>query len=89
MPIELNVDNGLFSAPSSELDITVFDQANVPIGSFTYTNTFELQNFTVFDLTLSVPSYAFPGEASVCICLLTANGTALAPETIAHFQILP
>ncbi len=39
LPIELTVDNGLFSAPSSELDITVFDQANVPIGSFTYINT--------------------------------------------------
>jgi len=89
LPIELTIDNGLFSAPSSELDITVFDQANVPIGSFTYINTLQLQNFTVIDFTISIPTYAFPGEASMCICLLTANGAALAPETITHFQILP
>lgn len=89
LPIELTIDNGLFSAPSSELDITVFDQANVPIGSFTYINTLQLQNFTVIDTTISIPANAFPGEASICMCLLTANGSALAPETITHFQILP
>ena len=82
LPIELTIDNGLFSAPSSELDITVFDQANVPIGSFTYINTMQLQNFTVIDLTISIPQWAFTGEATAYMCLLTANGTALAPETL-------
>ena len=82
LPIELTIDNGLFSTPSSELDITVFDQANVPIGSFTYRNTLQLQNFTVIDLTISIPPWAFTGQATACMCLLTANGTALAPETI-------
>ncbi len=60
LPIELTIDNGLFSAPSSELDITVFDQANVPIGSFTYINTMQLQNFTVIDVTISIPSICIP-----------------------------
>ncbi len=89
LPIELTVDNGLFSAPSSELDITIFDQANVPIGSFTYINSQQMQNFTVIDITISIPQYAFPGQASACMCLLTAKGTALAPETVVHFQISP
>lgn len=89
LPIELTIDNGLFSTPSSELDITVFDHANVPIGSFTYRNTMQLQNFTVVDLTISIPQWAFTGQATAYMCLLTANGTALAPETAANFQILP
>ncbi len=88
IPIELTIDNGLFATPCSELDITIFDQANVPIGSFTYTNTIQMQNFTVIDLSLTIPQSAFTGQATAYICLLTANGTALAPETIANFQIL-
>ena len=86
--IELTIDNGLFATPCSELDITVFDNANVPIGSFTYTNTMQMQNFTVIDLSLTIPQWAFTGQATAYMCLLTANGTALAPETIASFQIL-
>ena len=78
LPIELTIDNGLFSAPCSELDITIFDQANVPIGSFTYTNTQQMQNFTVIDLTISIPSWAFTGQATAYMCYYTANGTALA-----------
>ncbi len=88
-PIELTINNGLFSAPTSELDITVFDQANTPIGSYRFTNTLQMQNFTVVDLTLSVPSTAFTGQATLYICLLNSNQTALAPETIVNFQILP
>lgn len=89
MPIELTIDTGLFATPGSELDITLFDQANIPIGSYTFTNAMQMQNFTVVDATIAIPSWAFTGQATVCMCLLTANGTALAPETVATFQILP
>jgi hypothetical protein len=89
LPIELNIDTGLFATPGSELDITIFDQANVPIGSFTFINSMQLQNFTVVDTTIAIPSWAFTGQATIYVCLLTANGTALAPETVANFQILP
>jgi hypothetical protein len=89
LPIELTVDTGLFATPGSELDITIFDQANVPIGSYTFTNIMQMQNFTVVDATIAIPSWAFTSQATAYICLLTANGTALAPETVANFQILP
>ncbi len=89
VPIELTIDNGLFATPCSELDITIFDQANTPIASFTYTNTDQMQNFTVIDLTTTIPAWAFAGQASIYICMLTADGTALAPETAGVFQILP
>ncbi len=89
LPIELTIDTGLFATPGSELDITIFDQANVPIGSYTFTNTMQMQNFTVVDTTIAIPSWAFTGQATAYICLLTANGTALAPETVDSFQILP
>lgn len=89
MQIELNIDTGLFATPGSELDITIFDQAGIPIGSYTFSNTLQLQNFTVIDATITIPSWAFTGQATVHMCLLTANGTALAPETVANFQIEP
>ena len=89
LPIELTIDTGLFATPGSELDITVFDQANVPIGSCTFINTMRMQNFTVVDVTIAIPSWAFTGQATAYMCLLTANGTALAPESVANFQILP
>jgi len=89
LPIELTIDTGLFATPGSELDITIFDQANVPVGSCTFTNTLQMQNFTVVDVTIAIPSWAFTGQATAYMCLLTANGTALAPESVANFQILP
>ena len=88
-PIELTIDNGLFSAPCSELDITIFDQANIPIGSYTYINTQQMQNFTVIDVTIQIPSWAFTGQAKACINLLSSNGAALAPETVVNFEIQP
>lgn len=89
LPIELTVDTGLFATPGSELDITVFDQASVPIGVYTFTNTQQMQNYTIVDATINIPSWAFTGQATANVCLLTSTGTALAPETVVTFQILP
>ena len=89
LPIELTIDTGLFATPGSELDITIFDQANVPIGSYTFINTLRMQNFTVVDVTIAIPSWAFTGQAAAHMCLLTANGAALAPESVVNFEILP
>ena len=88
MQIEINIDTGFFDTPSSELDVTIFDQANVPIASYTYINTLQLQNFTVVDATIAIPSWASTGQATACICLLSSSGTALAPETVVNFQIM-
>ncbi|MGA2523396.1 MAG: hypothetical protein ABSF65_04500 [Candidatus Bathyarchaeia archaeon] len=89
MQIEINIDTGFFASPSSEFDVTVFDQANVPIASYTYANTLQIRNFTVVVATIAIPSWASTGQATACMCLLSSSGTALAPETIANFQIVP
>jgi hypothetical protein len=49
----------------------------------------QMQNFTVVDATINIPSWAFTGQATAYLCLLTATGAALAPENVANFQILP
>jgi hypothetical protein len=87
LPIQLTINTGLFATPASELKITVYDKANIPIGSYSYINTRQLENFTVMDTTIQIPSWAFIGQAKACINLLSPDGVAIAPETVAIFQI--
>ncbi len=88
LPVEVTLLNFDKSTTWSELDITVFDEADVPIGSYVLANNQQMQNVTVIDTTISIPSWAFIGQATVYFCLLSTNGTALSPETFANFQIL-
>ena len=88
LPIGITIINISNLTMWSELDITLFDQAQVPIGSATTTNTLTARDETV-NATIFVPDWAFTGQATVSICLLTANGIAIAPERVANFQILP
>jgi hypothetical protein len=87
LPIQLDVNTGLFATAASELAITVYDQANIPIGSFSYINSRKIENFTVINAMIPVPSWAFVGQGKVSINLLSADGVALAPETIVIFKI--
>jgi len=88
LQIEINIDTGFFDTPISELEVTILDQANVPIASYAYANTLQLQNFTVVVATFAIPSWASAGQATACMCLLSSSGSALAPETVANFQIV-
>ena len=93
IPIQLTINNAYLPKQWSQLSITIFDQAGIPIGSTTIMTTQQTQNITVIDATLTIPSWAFTGQATVCLCLLT-NSTnnqtiPVAPETIANFDILP
>jgi hypothetical protein len=91
MPIQLIIDNQVLSTRWSKLCITLFDQAGVPIGSSTLIVTQQMQNITVVDSAMAIPSWAFTGTATVYLCLL-ANSTSsipLAPQAVAHFNILP
>lgn len=87
LPIQVTITDLDNSANWSELDITIFDVAQIPIGSYTLSNNQQMQNITVIDTTISIPSWAFVGQATAYFCLLSTNGAALAPETVATFQI--
>jgi len=93
LPIFLGVDNTNSPESWSELSLTVFDQAGIAIGSSVIRAAKQFQNITIIDTTLTIPSWAFTGQATVYFCLLTNSTTTqkipLAPESIATFQILP
>ncbi len=93
LPIVLAVNNANCPTPWSDLTITVFDQAGIPIGSSAISATKQLENITVIDSALTIPSWAFTGQATAYLCVLANSSNTqeapLAPETVATFQILP
>lgn len=89
LPIQLIINNQELSTQWTQLSITLFDQARIPIGSSTLTATQQTQSLTVIDATITIPSWAFPGQATVYLCLLTnSTNVPIAPESIANFTIL-
>jgi hypothetical protein len=72
----------------SKLTVTLFDQAQIPIGSYSITNTESIANELV-NATVLIPDWAFTGQATAYICLLSADNAALMPETSVNFNILP
>jgi len=88
LPIEITINNLGSSTVWSELDITLFDQAQVPIGSYSTTNTDPAQN-EVINASIFIPSWAFTGQGTACICLLASDGTPMGPENVVNFQITP
>jgi len=89
LPIQLTINNQELSTQWTQLSITLFDQAGIPIGSSTITATQQTQNLSVIDASINIPSWAFPGQATAYLCLTsTSTEVPLAPETIANFTIL-
>jgi Cohesin domain len=89
MSIQLTIDNQETSGQWTQLSITLFDQAQIPIGSSTIVTTFETQNVTLIDTAITIPSWAFNGQATAYLCLLgNSTSVPIAPETIATFNIL-
>jgi hypothetical protein len=89
LPIQFTIDNQELSASLTQVSITLFDNASTPIGSSTLTVTQQTQNITVVDAAITIPSWAFTGEATAYICLLGGStGVPLVPESEAHFNIL-
>jgi hypothetical protein len=72
----------------SELDITIFDQAQIPIASFKIQNGQVAQNGTV-TASMFIPGWSFTGQATAYICILSSDGVGLIPESTVSFQILP
>jgi hypothetical protein len=89
LPIQFTIDNQELSSSLTQVSITLFDNASVPIGSSTLTVTQQTQNITVIDAAIVIPSWAFTGEATAYICLLgNSTSVPLVPESEAHFNIL-
>ena len=88
LDFSITVDNLVNTATWSEVDITLLDSSQTPIGSATATNTFTSQVETI-NASLLIPESAFPGQATAYICLLAASGVPVAPAGVANFEILP
>lgn len=89
LQIQLTINNQDLSAQWSQLSITIFDNASVPISSSTIAVTQQIQYITVVNAAILIPSWAFTGTATAYFCLLS-NSTSLplAPESLATFNIL-
>jgi len=87
LPVKITINNLFNSSEWSELDVTLFDSAQIPIASYMTTNPDPAANQTV-TAKIKIPSSAFLGKATFHICLLTADGAAVAPETVGDFTIL-
>ena len=92
LPIELTINNQYLSAQWTQLSITIFDQAGICIDSTTVATPQQEQNITIVDTAITIPPWAFTGQATVYLCLLTnstnTQAIAIAPETTATFQIV-
>jgi hypothetical protein len=88
LPIQLTINNQELSTQLAQLSVTLFDQADEPIGSSTLTVTQQTQEITILDAAITIPSWAFTGQATAYLCLLTNSSLPLAPESVANFNIL-
>ncbi len=93
LPIQLTINNQQLSSQLTQLSITIFDQAGIPIGSTTIATTQQTQNITVIDAAITIPPWAYTGQATAYFCLLTNTTNTqyipIAPETSVTFQIMP
>ena len=94
LPIELTINTANCPASWSTLSISLFDETGIPIGSCTTTAPKQPQNFTIINSAITIPSWAFNGNATAYFCLLTNSSSGsiqipLAPENSTTFQILP
>lgn len=91
MTISVSIQNLENITLTSTLTITIYDQNDVPIYT-SITNNINAADGATVKVTFTVPTYAFVGEATVYVNILTANptsgGVPLCPETTANFQIL-
>ncbi len=89
LPIQLTINNQEISAQWTKLSITLFDHAGAPIGSSIITASGQTENITVVDAAITIPSWAFTGQATAYLCLLSnSTNVPLAPESTAKFNIL-
>ena len=90
--INVTVQNISNKPTWSTLSVTIYDEVNVPICSFITSNNTAVGN-SIVKATVTIPTWAFVGKATVYIDILTntpsADGVPYCPEKVANFQILP
>ena len=92
--VDINVTiQNIANAPAwSTVSVTIYDEVNTPIGNFLSSNNEATGNSTV-EAPIIIPSWAFVGNATVYVDILTntpsANGVPYCPEEEAYFQITP
>jgi hypothetical protein len=89
--INVTIQNMVDSPVWSTVEVTIYDETNVPIGSYlAYNNNATTGNTTVL-VPITIPSWAVVGQATVYVDVLTnlpnASATPYCPEKVANFQI--
>jgi hypothetical protein len=76
----------------STVSVTIYDAVDTPIGNFLASNS-EANGTSTVEAQISIPSWAFVGNATVYVDILsntpTASGVPYCPEKVANFQIVP
>jgi hypothetical protein len=93
LPINVTI-NSLNDEPTwSTLTITIYDEANVPVAFSKVENTNQTKGNITISRTINIPSYAFIGQATVYVDILTKmpdqGGIPYCKETAIKFQITP
>jgi len=86
----VNIQNTAGITLGSTVAITIYDQNEVPIGSSLSTVSNAASGASVSE-TFTIPMWAYVGEATVYVNILTGNptsgGVPLCPERTANFLI--
>jgi hypothetical protein len=92
LSISVNINNIENASITSTAVFTVYDEAKVPIGTFTTTCTNTPLTSVIVNASILIPSWAFVGQATVYIDILTktlaTGGVPYCPEKIVNFTIL-
>jgi len=85
--------NNIENAPvTSTVTMTIYDEARVPIGSFSTTCTNNALTTATVTATIPIPTWTFVGQATVYVDILTntlsSGGVPYCPEKTATFQIV-
>ena len=90
MTVKVDIQNTGGITLGSTVAITIYDQNDVPIGSSLSTVTNAASGASI-SATFTIPTWAYVGEATVYVNILTGNptsgGVPLCPERIANFLI--
>jgi hypothetical protein len=89
--INVTVDSLSDTPLWTSLSLTVYDEQRVPIACYTVTNTNQAKGSSPVTATITIPSWAFPGQATVYVNILTNTldngGVPYNREKTANFQI--
>jgi hypothetical protein len=91
VPISVTIQTSGVIPQGVTLTVSLLDSAQVPLGMSTIAVTTQTQSDITLSTTIPIPTWAFTGQATVYVNLLTATpdqgGVPYCPQATAHFQI--